>query len=159
MHIPEVRDARVVIVLAWKEGAREVCRVCIGKRVILGIPTTKTNVKATNTRAMIVDNDNFLVVGPKLDIIYQINALARLKKNTRTFRPNMVRVAHARNVRVESLESFLRCRMCYASRGLKIDGRMPYLGVRRAHTHCLSNLVEVCELTGYYRWQQTVTSL
>lgn len=80
MHILEVRDAGVVIVLAWKEGAREVCRVCIGKRVILGIPTTKTNVKATNTRAMIVDNDDFLVVGPELDIIYQINALARLKR-------------------------------------------------------------------------------
>lgn len=29
---------------------------------------------------MIIDNDNFLVVGPKLDIIYQINDLARLKR-------------------------------------------------------------------------------
>ena len=63
---------------------------------------------------MIIDNDNFLVVGPKLDIVYQINALARLiRKNTRTFRPNMVWVAHASNVRVECLESFLRCKKCY----------------------------------------------
>jgi len=71
----------------------------------------------------------------------------------------MIRVAHARNVRVESLESFLRCRVCYTARGLTIDGRTPYLGVRRAHTHGLSNLVEKSELTGYYRWQQTHTSL
>jgi hypothetical protein len=52
--------------------------VYVGKRVILGIPTTKTNIKAANTRAMVIDNDNLLVMGPKLDIVYQINALARL---------------------------------------------------------------------------------
>ncbi len=79
-HISEVRDARVVVVLAWKEGSREVRRVCVGKWVILGVPATKANVKAANTRVVIIDNNDFFVVGPKLDIIYQINALVRLKR-------------------------------------------------------------------------------
>ena len=51
----------------------------IGKRMILGVPAAKTNVKTTNTRAMIVDDNDFLVVRPKLDIIYQISTLAKLK--------------------------------------------------------------------------------
>ena len=29
---------------------------------------------------VIIDNDDLFVVGPKLDIIYQINALVRLKR-------------------------------------------------------------------------------
>jgi hypothetical protein len=53
--------------------------VCIGKGMILGVPAAKTNVKTPNTRAMIVDDNDFLVVRPKLDIIYQISTLAKLK--------------------------------------------------------------------------------
>ena len=67
----EVTDARVVVVLAWKEGEREVRRMYVGEWVILGIPTSEANVKATNTRAMIIDNNDFLVVRPQLHIIYQ----------------------------------------------------------------------------------------
>jgi hypothetical protein len=51
----------------------------IGKGVILGIPAAKTNVKTANTRAVIVNDNDFLVVRPKLDIIYQISTLAKLE--------------------------------------------------------------------------------
>ena len=44
-----------------------------------GVPATKTNDKTANTRTMIVDDDDFFVVRPKLDIIYQISTLAKLK--------------------------------------------------------------------------------
>jgi hypothetical protein len=79
-HIPEVRYARVVVVLTRKESAREIRWVCVGKRVILGVPATKTDVEAANTCAMVIDNNDFLVVRPKLDIIYEINALAMRKR-------------------------------------------------------------------------------
>jgi hypothetical protein len=78
-HVLEVCDARVVVILAGKEGAREISRVRIGKGMILCIPAPKTNVKTANTRAMIVDDNDFLVMRPKLDIIYQISTLAKLK--------------------------------------------------------------------------------
>jgi hypothetical protein len=50
----------------------------IGKGMILGVPAAKANVKTADTRAMIVDDNDFLVVRPKLDIIYQISTLAKL---------------------------------------------------------------------------------
>jgi hypothetical protein len=53
--------------------------VRIGKGMILGVPATKTNVKTANTRAVIVHDNDFLVVRPKLDIIYQISTLTKLK--------------------------------------------------------------------------------
>jgi hypothetical protein len=68
-HILEVCDARVVVILAGKKGAREIGRVRIGKGMILGVPAAKTNVKTANTRTMIVDDNDFLVMRPKLDII------------------------------------------------------------------------------------------
>ena len=71
VHILEVSDARVVVVLAWKKGEREVRRVYVGEWVILGVPTSEANIKAANTRAMIIDNNDFFVVRPKLHIIYQ----------------------------------------------------------------------------------------
>jgi len=78
-HVLEVCDARVVVILAGKEGAREIGRVRVGKGMILGVPAAKTNVKTANTRAMIVDDNDFFVVRPKLDIICQISTLAKLK--------------------------------------------------------------------------------
>jgi hypothetical protein len=81
--------------------------VRIGKGMILGIPTAKTNVKTPNTGTMIVDDDDFLVVRPQLDIVYQLSTLAKAEVNPHTFRPNMIWVAHARNIGMESLECFL----------------------------------------------------
>jgi hypothetical protein len=72
-HVLEVRDARIVVILAGKEGAREICRVCVGEGVILGVPTAKANVKTPNAPAMIIDNNDFLVVRPNLDIIYEMS--------------------------------------------------------------------------------------
>jgi hypothetical protein len=95
----KVRDARIVVILAWKESAREICRMCVGKWVILGVPTTKTNIKPPNTCAMIVDNNDFLVVRPKLDIIYEINKSTRRKnKRSPTFGPDMVWMPHTCDV-------------------------------------------------------------
>ena len=68
-HVLEVQDARVVVILAGKEGAREICGVGVGKGVILGVPTAKANVKTPNAPAMIIDDNDFLVVRPNLDII------------------------------------------------------------------------------------------
>ena len=68
-NILEVQDAGVVVVLARKEGARKIGRVCVGKGVILCVPAAKTDVETANARAMVVHNYNFLVVRPELDII------------------------------------------------------------------------------------------
>jgi hypothetical protein len=78
-HVLEVSDACIVVILAGKKGAREICRVCVGKGVILGVPAAKAHVKTPDARAMIIDDNDFLVVRPKLDIIYQIGTLSRLK--------------------------------------------------------------------------------
>jgi len=47
--------------------------------MILGIPAAKTNVKTANTRTVIIDDNDFFMMRPKLDIIYQISTLTRLK--------------------------------------------------------------------------------
>lgn len=70
--ILEVQDARVVVVLARKEGARKIGRMCVCKRVILCVPAAKTNVETADTRSVVVNDHNFLVVRPKLDIICQL---------------------------------------------------------------------------------------
>jgi hypothetical protein len=43
--------------------------MCIGKRLILGVPTAKTNIEPANASAMVVNYNNFLVVRPILDNI------------------------------------------------------------------------------------------
>ena len=75
-NILEVQDAGIVVVLARKEGARKICGMCVGQRVILCVPAAKTNVEPADARAMIVNNYDFLVVGPKLDIICQIRQVS-----------------------------------------------------------------------------------
>ena len=50
----------------------------VGQRVVRSVPAAKTNVEPADARAMIVNNYNFLVVGPKLDIIYRFDKLAAL---------------------------------------------------------------------------------
>ena len=71
-NLLEVQDARVVIVLARKEGARKIGRMCVCKRVILCVPAAKTNVETADTRSVIVNHHDFLVVRPELDNIYQL---------------------------------------------------------------------------------------
>jgi hypothetical protein len=51
--------------------------MCVGQRVIMCVPAAKTNVEPADARAMIINNYNFLVVGPKLDIIYRIGKMPR----------------------------------------------------------------------------------
>jgi hypothetical protein len=43
--------------------------MCIGKRLILGVPTAKTNIESANASAMVVNYNDFLVVSPVLDNI------------------------------------------------------------------------------------------
>ena len=71
-NILEVQDARVVVVLTRKEGARKIGRMCVGKRVILCVPATKTNVETADTRSVVVNDHDFLVVRPELDNICQL---------------------------------------------------------------------------------------
>ena len=59
----------------------------VGKWVVLGVPAAKTNIKPANASAMIIDDDNFLMVRPKLDIIYQINTSAGPKNKRLPFDP------------------------------------------------------------------------
>ena len=70
-NILEVQDACVVVVLARKEGARKIGRMCVCKRVILCVPATKTNVETADTRSVVVNNHDFLVVRPELNHICQ----------------------------------------------------------------------------------------
>ena len=71
-NILEVQDARVVVVLTRKEGARKIGRMCVCKRVILCVPATKTNVETADTRSVVVNDHDFLVVRPELDNICQL---------------------------------------------------------------------------------------
>ncbi len=50
--------------------------MCVGKRVILSVPAAKTNVEPADARAVIVNDYDFLMVGPKLDVICQIRNLS-----------------------------------------------------------------------------------
>lgn len=78
VHVLEVADARIVVVLAREESAREIGRVRVGERVVVRVPPPEANVEPADARAVIVDDDDFLVVGPKLDIICRIRILAAL---------------------------------------------------------------------------------
>ena len=68
LYILEVDNASVVVVLAWEECLREVCRVSVGERVYRdACPSARS--RGRGRRCMVVDYDDLLVVGPELDVI------------------------------------------------------------------------------------------
>jgi hypothetical protein len=58
VHILEVHDTCVVIILPREQRARKVGRMHVCERVGVRIPPPKAKVKATDTGIMVVNNDN-----------------------------------------------------------------------------------------------------
>ena len=59
VYLLEIQYARIVVVLARKEGKREIRRVDVCKRMNVRVPTSETQVESANASAMVV-NDNHL---------------------------------------------------------------------------------------------------
>jgi hypothetical protein len=57
--------------------------------------------------AVIVDNNDFLVVRPEPRHYLPNQYGSKVEEDPHTFGPDMVRVAHASNVRMEGFKSFL----------------------------------------------------
>lgn len=41
----------------------------VSERVVVGVPAAEAKIKATNASAMVVDNDDLLVMRPELDVV------------------------------------------------------------------------------------------
>ena len=69
VHVLEVDDASVVVILPGEECPGKVSRMRVSERMVISIPATKTDVKAADASAVIINDDNFLVVGPEFDVV------------------------------------------------------------------------------------------
>jgi hypothetical protein len=58
IHIMEVHDTSVVVILSWEKCLREVGGVNVGKGVVMSVPATEAEIESTNGGIMIVHHDN-----------------------------------------------------------------------------------------------------
>jgi hypothetical protein len=65
IHIMEIHDTSIVVILSWEERLREVSEVDVGKRVIMSVPATETEIESTNRSIMIVHHDNLARITSK----------------------------------------------------------------------------------------------
>ena len=56
VHVLEIRDACVVVVLAREQRLGEVSRVSVRQRVVVGVPASEADVKAANASPMVIYN-------------------------------------------------------------------------------------------------------
>lgn len=56
VHVLEIRDARVVVVLAREQRLGEIGRVSVRQRVVVSVPAPETYVKAANASPMVIYN-------------------------------------------------------------------------------------------------------
>lgn len=62
----EVKYARVIVILAREEGICKVGGVHVGERVRLGVPASEAEVQPADAGAVIIHDDDFLVMRPEL---------------------------------------------------------------------------------------------
>ena len=68
-HILEVHNPRIVVVLSREKRLREIRWMGICKRMGVRVPTPKAEIQTADTGSVVVDHNDFFVVGPELDII------------------------------------------------------------------------------------------
>lgn len=66
----KVHDTRIIIVLAGEQRLRKVGRMRVRERVRVRVPAPEAEIEPADARTVVVYNDDFLVVGPKFDVIY-----------------------------------------------------------------------------------------
>ena len=71
INMLEIQYTRVIVILSWKECLGEIGGVCVGKWVIVSVPASEAEVKSTDASIVVVDNDDFLVVRPEFDGIWE----------------------------------------------------------------------------------------
>jgi hypothetical protein len=69
VNFMEVHDTSIVVVLAREECLIELSGVNISQRVVVSIPSPEAKIQATDSRKVIVNNDDLLVVGPELNAV------------------------------------------------------------------------------------------
>ena len=58
----EIKNARVVVVLSREECRGEASRMHVSERVCVGVPPAEAQVKTSDAGAVIIDNDDLLVM-------------------------------------------------------------------------------------------------
>jgi hypothetical protein len=69
INFMEVHNTSIVVVLAGEEGLIEFSGVNISQRMVVSIPSPEAKIQATDSRKVIVNNDDLLVVRPELDAV------------------------------------------------------------------------------------------
>lgn len=65
----EVQHTRIVVVLPREQRLGKVRGVHVRERVRVSVPTTEAQVEPADARAMLVDDNDLLVVRPELDVV------------------------------------------------------------------------------------------
>lgn len=66
-HILEIHHPRIIIILSREQRLAEIRRMAIGTGVVVGVPAAETEVEAADAGVVVVNDDDFFVVGPELD--------------------------------------------------------------------------------------------
>jgi hypothetical protein len=69
IDVLEIHNPSIVVVLPGEKGVCELRGVYVGKRVRVGVPAAKAEVEPANAGEVLVDYDDFFVVGPEFDTI------------------------------------------------------------------------------------------
>jgi hypothetical protein len=91
-YILEIKDPRVVVILSGEKRLAEVERMGVRERVRVCVPAAEAEIEAADAGAVVVDHNELLVMRPVFDVV---------------FGSDVVGVAHACDVRVESFEGML----------------------------------------------------
>jgi hypothetical protein len=67
VHVLEVHDARIIVILPGEHGERKIGRVHVCEGVRVRVPAAKAEVESADTRVVVVDDDDLLVVRPEFD--------------------------------------------------------------------------------------------
>lgn len=63
-NILEIKNSRVVVILAWEDVLVEIGRVNIGNGMLVGVPASEAHVQSTHESGLAINQAQLLMVGP-----------------------------------------------------------------------------------------------
>jgi hypothetical protein len=82
VNILKVHNPRIIVVLPREQRKAKISRMNISQRMVMGIPSAEAEVKTTDRRPVVVDNDHLLVMRPELDTVCSYVEDRRLSKRS-----------------------------------------------------------------------------
>lgn len=96
VYFMEVHNTRVVVVLTREESFIELSGMNVSQRMVMSIPSPEAEIQATDSRKMIVNNDDLFVMGPELNAVCTVvGAHIKVRMKQLTFATDVVGVPHA----------------------------------------------------------------